>query len=215
MNSVKDITRSIYSEFKTYLQIEAVSPKTGKKLTTFTINTLLSGFVRILKYHERKGLITQLPYGMKDAHIKKTKADRVKRKTPGILPDNHLTGILDNKIFFGGNPNEPPDTLLFMLSAIGLTCGMRNSEISRLKRNDIKYIKSENAYYLNVFNSKTDFFYSGNDEYRKMPLHPFIAGMLKEHIKEKKIEKGDFLFLKSQKLKRRDTGKPLWSYTDA
>jgi len=207
VSSVKDITRSIYSEFKTYLQMEAVSPKTGKKLTTFTINTLLSGFVRILKYHERKGVITQLPYGMKDAHIKKTKEDRAKRKTPGILPDNYLAGILDDKMFFGGNPNEPPDMLLFMLSAIGLTCGMRNSEIGKLKRNDIKYIKSENAYYLSVFNSKTDFFNSGNDEYRKIPLHPFIVGMLKGHIQSRKIEKGDFLFFEEPKSKDKIYGK--------
>jgi len=207
VRSAKDITRSIYSEFKTYLQVEAVSPKTGRKLTTYTINTLLSGFVRILKYHERKGFISQLPFGLKEAQIKKTKEDRTKRKTPGILPDQYLAGILDNKMFFGGDPNEPPDTLLFILSAIGLTCGMRNSEIGKLKRSDIKHIKTENAYYLNVFNSKTDFFNSERDEYRKIPLHPFMVDILKEHIKNKKIGKNDYLFFKEPKSKDKIYGK--------
>jgi len=129
VKSARDITRSVYSEFKTHLQNEAVSGRTGKRLTTYTINTLLSGFVRILKYHKRKGLIQQLPFGAKEAQIKKTKEDRAKRRKPGILPDRYLGGILGFALL-DVNPDGSPDMLSFLLSAIGLTCGLRNIEMS-------------------------------------------------------------------------------------
>jgi integrase len=82
---------------------------------------------------------------------------------------------------------------------IGLTTGMRDSEIGRIKREDIQYVKSEDAYILKVFNHKTDFYNKDEtDEYRKIPLHPLVVKVLKKYIMEveqtRKIEKTDYLF---------------------
>jgi integrase len=67
-----------------------------------------------------------------------------------------------------------------MLSLIGLTTGMRDSEIGRIKKDDIQYIKSEKAFILRVFNNKTSYYNKEkSEEYRKIPLHPFVVKMLK------------------------------------
>jgi integrase len=46
-----------------------------------------------------------------------------------------------------------------------------------------------------VFNKKTDFFNKNeNDEYRKIPLHPFIIENLKSYIQGMGKERTDYLF---------------------
>jgi len=187
INSIQDITNSVYSGLKIHLQ--------GKELSTKTINNYLTAFIRVLQYHERNGLMEKLPYSTGNALLRLTKEDKAKAKKTSLLPTDKLVGILQNDVFFGGNPNEPPDTFSFLLVVIGLTTGMRDSEVGRIKREDIKHIKSENAYYLKVFNSKTDFYNKSEaEEYRKIPLHPFIVNMLKAHIRETGKTKGDYLF---------------------
>ena len=187
INSIRDITNSVYSGLKIYLQ--------GKELSTKTINNYLTVFVRILQHHERNGVIHKLPYSTGNALIRITKEDKAKSKKPALLPTDKLAGILQNNMFFGGNGNKAPDTFSYLLAMIGLTTGMRDSEVGRIKREDIKHIRNENAYYLKVFNHKTDFYNTnGADEYRKIPLHPFIVEMLKGHIKTTGKAKTDYLF---------------------
>jgi integrase len=68
---------------------------------------------------------------------------------------------------------------------IGLTTGMRNSEIARIKKQDIKHIKDTDIYLLFAYNHKTEYYNTENDEYRKIPLHPFVVECIKIYIREK------------------------------
>jgi len=187
IKSIRDITNSVYSGLKIYLQ--------GKGLSTKTINNYLTAFIRILQHHERNGIIQKLPYSTGNALLRITKEDRAKSKKPALLPTDKLAGILQKNLFFGGKEDKAPDIFSFLLAMMGLTTGMRDSEVGRIKREDIKHIKNENAYYLRVFNHKTDFYNTNEaDEYRKIPLHPFIVDMLKAHIQATGKTKTDYLF---------------------
>jgi integrase len=78
---------------------------------------------------------------------------------------------------------------------IGLTTGMRDSEIGRIKVSDIKYVRDENYFYLKAYNHKTEYYNAKEtDEYRKIPLHPFVVEVLKLYIKENNIGKDDYIF---------------------
>jgi len=193
INSIQDITTDIYSKLKNHLQEQ--TSKKGGTLSKKTCNNYLQGLVRILEYHKRHKQIQEFPYELGEALIKLAKGDKVRQKKPGILPTNKLCGILQNNIFFTKKPAETPDVISYLLAMIGLTTGMRNSEIGRLRRKDIKSVKGENGYYANVFNHKTDAHnISELEEYRKMPLHPFIVGMLKEYIEVTGKGGNDYLF---------------------
>lgn len=191
INSIEDITKSIYSGLKVFLQCQ-LSSKTNDNLSAKTINNYLIAFNRILQYHERNDLISKLPYSKGTGLVKNTKENKEKSKKPVILPTDKLSGIFSD-IHFG----ELNDTTFFysILTTFGLLTGMRDSEIGRLKREDIKYIKSENSYYVKVQNHKTDYHNTNEtDEYRKIPIHHYLVDMLKLYIQIMKKEKSDYLF---------------------
>jgi len=73
---------------------------------------------------------------------------------------------------------------------------MRNSEIARLKRSDIKQIAGvEGAYYLKCLNEKTKQYHTGEgDKYRKLPIHPVILDLLIDYISINWISLDDYLF---------------------
>jgi integrase len=86
---------------------------------------------------------------------------------------------------------------------------LRDSEIARIKRKDFRYNKELDLYILQVHNPKTDSFNIAGSEYRKFPVHNFIANKIKKYIKmkeslntfeesEKKIELDDYLFGKAK-----------------
>jgi integrase len=168
INSIQDITTSIYSGFKIYLQ---------GKVSTKTINNYLMAFNRILQYHERNELIVKLPYIRGTGIIKIPNGE--KSKQPGLLPVDKLKDIFVN--FFIDDKKKVDDLLFsYMLGIIGLTTGMRDSEIGRIKKSDITYIKSEKSYILRVYNNKTAYYNKEKlEEYRKIPLHPFVVKTLK------------------------------------
>jgi integrase len=173
INSITEITRSVYSDLKIYLQ--NVKNKKGENLSTKTINNYLMAFNRILQYHERNEIIQKLPYSKGTGILKISKEEKANSKKPALLPTEYLKNIFSNTFIDNGKRDE--DILFtYLLAMIGLTTGMRDSEIGRIKREDIKYIKSENAYYVKVFNHKTDYHNNNEtDEYRKITLHPFIV----------------------------------------
>jgi integrase len=79
-----------------------------------------------------------LPYLEGQGIIRITKEDKAKSKKPALLPTEHLTNIFSDISF----DNRKDASLSYILVLIGLTTGMRDSEIARMKREDIKYIKS-------------------------------------------------------------------------
>jgi integrase len=191
INSVQEITRTVYSDLKIYLQ--NIENKKGEKLTTKTINNYLMILNRILQNHLRNEKIIKLPFEKGTGIIHISKEEKSKSRKPNLLPTEYLKGIFETTI---EKKDGRENTLLcYMLSLIGLTAGMRPSEIGRIKVSDIKYVKDDNYFYLKAYNHKTEYYNAEEtDEYRKIPLHPFVVEMLKFYIKEKNIGKEDYLF---------------------
>ncbi|MDR1287846.1 MAG: tyrosine-type recombinase/integrase [Treponema sp.] len=195
INTIQEITRSVYSNLKIYLK--EIKNKKGKKLTQNSINNYLIPLNRILQYHERNGFIDKLPYSKGTGRIKGGEGEgegeeETNSRKPNPLPTDNLKGIFENYITtYKGKKNN---RLYYMLSLIGLTTGMRDSEIGRIKRSDIKHAIKGNYHFLKAYNHKTEYYNKKGEEYRKIPLHPFVVGMLKHYIKEKNIGKDDYLF---------------------
>jgi integrase len=188
INSIQEITKSVYSNLKIYLQ-EAKNIK-GKKLATKSITNYLMILNRILQYHLRNDKIIKLPYDKGGGIIHTTDEES---KKPDIIPNKNLKGIFQIPI---EKKDGRENTLLcYMLSLLGLTTGMRDSEIGRIKRSDILYSKNGNYHFLKAYNHKTAHHNKKEtDKYRKIPLHPFVVEKLKEYIDEKKTGKDDYLF---------------------
>jgi integrase len=191
INSIQEITRSVYSNLKLYLQ--NVKNKKNKTLSTKTINNYLIAFIRILQYHERNEIIPKLPFSKGTGIIRIGNEEKKNSKKPHPLPTDNLKGIFETYITItDGRKNN---LLYYILSLIGLTTGMRDSEIGRIKFTDIIYVKNDNYHYLKAYNHKTEYYNKEEtDEYRKIPLHPFVAGMLMYYCKEKNTGKNDYLF---------------------
>jgi integrase len=191
ITSIQEVNRSIYSGLKLYLQ--NVKNDKGKTLSTKSINNYLISFIRILQYHERNELIPKLPYSKGTALLKISKEEKANSKKPHPLPTNNLKGIFETTIIT--TERRKSNLLYYMLSLIGLTTGMRDSEIGRIKVSDIIRMRDDNYFYLKAYNHKTEYYnVEETDEYRKIPLHPFVVGMLKHYIEEKNISKDDYLF---------------------
>ena len=206
INSLQEVTPSIYTDLKVHLrgQTSNRGKNKGEGLSVKTINNLLSGFVRVLEHHEREGII-KVPYRPKEALLYKTDQDkaRAEKNQVDILPTDKLQGIL---LFLWertcikilkGQTSRKPDLMAYTLIAfLGLSCGLRNSEIGRIKVGDIHRIKEiEDAFFIRIWNVKTKNFHKGKgDAFRKVPIHPYIAQYLHTFIIERRKKRDDYLF---------------------
>jgi hypothetical protein len=99
----------------------------------------------------------------------------------------------------------------FTIGILALNTGMRNSEMSRLKREDFIGVKEKATFLLRVWNKKTEYFNKTSEsKYRKIPLHAYTIKAVKMYIQKKEelygvISNTDFLFGKS--VIDKDTGK--------
>jgi len=188
IKTIKEVSPDVYSGLKTYL-METARTKSGKTLQEKTINNYLDAFNRILKYHERKEIIT-LPYKPGNGVINKAiQGNRFAEKK--ILPTEYLQGIFRDEM-------GECDPLPLLTAKIALATGMRESEMEKVKRSDIHRIEGiEDAYYIEAQNHKIRHFAKrGGDLYRKIPIHPYIFRMLWKYIAENGIGKQDYVFTK-------------------
>jgi len=189
---IKGITKEVYSGLKIHLAEKRLSPK--------TINNRLTGFIRILKNHLRNELIDKLPYSEGNGYL------RAESKPRNPLPARftaHLEGIIAMPVYYRFLTKEPPKNGKYpytaepyLVAVLGLLCGMRNSEIARLKRSDIKQVAGiEGAYYIKCLNEKTKQHHRADGErYRKLPIHPVILDLLIDYINTNKIGPDDYIF---------------------
>jgi integrase len=176
ISNIQEITSTVYSNLKIYLQ--------NRIPTNKTINNYLTGFMRILQYHERNGFIEKLPYSDGTGLLRITIEEKAEAKKPEVLPIEQLKNCFDY---------QNDDLYSYLLAMIGLTTGMRNSEIGRIKKEDIIYLENEDIYLLKAYNNKIKFYNTKEtDAYRKIPLHPFVAKYLMDFIKDKK--QNDYIF---------------------
>jgi integrase len=151
-------------------------------------------FNRILQYHERNEIIAKLPYSKGTGILRISNEEKaITRNKRYMLPTERINHIFDS--YFDSGIKRENTLLYYTLSLIGLTTGARNSEIGRIKRSDINYLKSENVYLLKIYNHKTDYYNTEDLEgYRKIPLHPFVVEAVRIYIRKKNIETDDYIF---------------------
>jgi integrase len=188
VNGFEDITKSVYSDFKIYLQ--------NKNYTAGHINNILSVFNRILSHAERYEIIPKLPYSKGTGVVRKSEEEK-SRNIGDPLPIEKLKHIIT--LCHGllmSNILESSEVLLLM--AIGLTTGMRDKEIGNIRVKDIKFVANEGLHILYVSNKKNEKYLTEKSEkYRKIPLHPFVIELLTDFIKRKGKTCDDFLFGKN------------------
>jgi hypothetical protein len=83
-----------------------------------------------------------------------------------MLSSNEKLSLRDRKAIFN-NYIFP-----FTIGVLALNTRMRNSEISRIKREDFIGVKEKETFLLRIWNNKTDYFNKTSEsKYRKIPLH--------------------------------------------
>jgi hypothetical protein len=177
-------TREVYNSLKDYLKKQKTSK--GEVFSDNYINHHLTCVNRILQYAERKEMIAKLPYSPGSGKVKVNS-----KKKRGLLPTEYLDQIFSLHI----KSLDIEGMYFYLVCAITLCFGLRNSELARIKREDVKYVKKCDAYYIKVWNHKTEFHNKTEAEgYRKMPLHKFLIDALMLYCKIKNIQKNDYIF---------------------
>jgi len=184
IKGIDKITREVYSELKIYLQNQT-SKTTNKKLSVKTINNILQTLIRILDYHFRNEKITKLPYIKGTALFPKNDTNE---NQAGLLPTKLLNGLITNYIIDIGR-GEEVISLENILWIIGLTTGLRDSEIARIKRGDIQPLPESQTFILKAWNKKTDKHNKvAEEKYRKIPLNNEVVKVLKLFVSNKELE---------------------------
>ena len=218
IKNISEITTSVYSGFKLYLQAKGLKDK--------TINNRLIYLLRIFDYHIRNKLLNSLPYSKGTSLIRIS--GKQEKEDAEILPIEKLKCIYPHKRLIDPlvlvqfiNPFAPTKTFSklsvrerkiifeyyifpFTVSILALNTGMRNSEISRLKREDFIGVEERETFLLKVWNKKTEYFNKSKEsKYRKIPLHHYTIEAVKFYIRRKeelygKIGDTNFLFGKEK-----------------
>jgi len=165
---------------------------------------------RIFDYHLRNGILEKLPYTKGTALLRIT--GKQAKEDAEILPIDKLKGIYPHRRLIDPveliqfiNPMDAANSFNsmsakergiilndyifpFTLGVLSLNTGLRNSEISRIKREDFIGVKEKETFLLKVWNKKTDYFNrTSESKYRKIPLHPYTieAVMMNKNIMSK------------------------------
>jgi integrase len=183
INDISEVDNIVYSDLKIYLK--------NKQLKTKSINNILSVFNRILHYSLRSKKISALPYTPGEGRIRLSAEEKTNPNKPKALPADYFKGVFTTTLCLkGGRENTD---LSYHLSLLGLSTGARDSELGRLKVSDIHYSREGGFYYAKILNHKIERFTKNGEEYRKIPLHPFVVERLTEYIKNKNLQKNDYL----------------------
>jgi len=168
IHSFHDIDRPALIELQNYIKESGEEGKSAK-----TVNNAMSSLKQIFDYQIDNGKIT----GVNPFNGIKWMSDNGEKMVRGAFPLEQVKKIWDK---------QWDDQLLYMLTMIGATCGMRNSEIGRLKVSSI--IQKKDQFFLNVEKSKT------KAGIRTIPLHTKTHEKIVEYIAILGLSPDDYLF---------------------
>jgi integrase len=159
------ITERTLTMFQNSLRASGLKPQ--------TVNNTMQPVKKILSALATAGIITYNP-GDQVRGVKVHEKDKIER---GCYDLEKVHGVFNKKW---------KDEESYLLCLLIYTTGMRNSEIKRIRLNDIQTI--ENCRFLSVIKSKT------NNGVRLVPLHDFVYGKLSAWAVKTKKRDDSFLF---------------------
>jgi site-specific recombinase XerD len=139
-----------------------------------TVNASIRAVRAVFDYMVRNGIITENVFD----RVKNLKVTVKDKKTHGCYEIEMLKGVFNR---------EWEDRLSYILNLMIYTTNMRNSEIERVRLEDIVVI--DDCYFIKVRQSKTE---SGE---RMVPLHPVVYQELKQYAEEAGRGRGDRILL--------------------
>jgi len=166
ITELEDITSSVIIDYQNYCS--------KKGLSSQSVNFNVSILNRIFDYLICNKYIEKNPTkGVPPLYVDIEKLVEIR----GCYNINELQGVFNKRW---------QDEIHYLLIMLIYTTGMRNSEIKRIKTEDI--IKIKNTWFINIKKSKSKF------GIRIVPLHNFVYKKLITYIKKYNKEKDDFLF---------------------
>ena len=162
---LKDKKKRAFSEIDVTLLNDFQDHLLAKGVKAVTVNIELIAVGKVLKYITRKGLIIVNPY-LNLAPVP-TKAEE--KRTHGCYEISKMKGIFEK---------EWQDNTSKLLNLIIYTMDMRNSEITRICKNDIKEL--DGCHFLELKASKTI------NGLRLIPLHNRVYRDINEYAKDMK-----------------------------
>jgi integrase len=118
--------------------------------------------------------------------------ENVFSKTTSLtIPQNqkHIRGCYDVDEIYSVFNRRWPDQFAYLLCLMIYTTGLRNSEIERIRKQDITKINS--IKFINIPESKTE------NGVRLVPLHPFVDEKIKRHITKNGVYPGGYIFFRN------------------
>ena len=176
IKSVQDVTRSLLRELQDYILDKGNKAK--------TVNSALSALRQIFSYLEDEEEIKSNPfYGLKQLAEAGEKTER------GAFPLEKV------KMAFRLSWYEKRD---YLLSVIGASCGLRNSEINALQRKSM--ISKDGFHYFNIKSAfSADKATKTQAGIRLVPIHPFLVKELDQLIDIMEYKPDDYIFWEKRK----------------
>jgi site-specific recombinase XerD len=136
----------------------------SKGMKAVSVNNQLVAIGKVMKYLTRKGLIKINPY----INLSPVPARQEEKRTHGCYEIARMKGVFNDE-------NRWDDKTSYILNLIIHTTDMRNSEIRRFHKKDIKEI--DGCRFIEIIESKT------LNGIRLIPLHNFVHDRIKDYAK--------------------------------
>jgi integrase len=166
VNSFEKITPPVIANFQDYLLASGLKPQ--------TINRYLSGVNYAFNQLLTKGVIKENAFD----RVKSLKEDPKSEKTRGgCFEINAMKGVFNK---------EWEDGLSYLICLMIYATGMRNSEIEKIKGNDI--IEIDGVHFIDIKESKS------KNGIRLVPLHDFVYNAIQRRIRHTDKKGDDYIF---------------------
>jgi len=145
----------------------------SKGMKAVSVNNQLIAIGKVMKYLTRKGLIKVNPY----LNLSPVPPRQEEKRTHGCYELSRMKGVFNNEARWG-------DKTSYILNLIIHTTDMRNSEIRRFRKMDVKEI--DGCRFIEIIESKT------SNGLRLIPLHDMVYEKIINYAKE--ISDEDLVF---------------------